>query len=98
MKNSIALCVIVVASSCSSSPVDVSSYDKSCLVDGDCILVSEDACSPCASGAVSAGESDRYFEDYEAAARLCLTTVECLVPNTQPGCRDGGCLPVARVE
>jgi hypothetical protein len=88
------LIALGILGSCTSSPIDLSTYNTTCTVDEECLVVTNDACSRCPFIGVSSTETERYLEEYEAAQRLCFEFVECLPASIDPTCTNGVCQPL----
>ena len=72
------LVVLMMWSGCTpiTGEIDASSYDNSCLLNGDCVTIREgDACDECGCDNAAINRRDRslYERDYERASNTCAT-------------------------
>jgi hypothetical protein len=74
------LVVLMMWSGCTpiTGEIDASSYDNSCLLNGDCVTIREgDACDECGCDNAAINRRDRslYERDYERASNTCASSV-----------------------
>jgi len=83
---------LVSASSACSPSLDINDYDRTCVVDDDCITaVIDDVCNDCAVAAINVTDSDEYRSDLEAAQRTCIAVSDCVF-NGPASCQAGLCV------
>lgn len=89
-------CIILLAFGLSSSctnGIDGSQFDRSCVVDDDCVMVPlDDPCSGCGSDALSVVGAEEAEEELRSAQAWCSDwfTSDCLAPLPAV-CREGFC-------
>ena len=94
-------CLFLLHVGCSSQgdpPLDPANYNRACLVDGDCVLVSRTNCGcSCDSGAIARADLERYQRDL--SGRACdrsppvpFTSSECgACARKEAFCNAGQC-------
>lgn len=87
---------LLLLSACSGTTIDTTSYDRSCMNDGQCAVVFQgDACAacPCVSSAVSTSAVVQYQKDLATLATRCpvvATPVNCPICPKRVGLCTGG--------
>ena len=90
------LSLVVVATACGSSIVDLADYDQTCSVDTECISVpAGDACDcACEVAAVNGKDVGAYMSEWNSKNTTCTNAKVCGVCPALPiaACKNGKCV------
>lgn len=87
--------LLVMATACGSSVVDLADYDQTCSVDTECVAVpAGDVCAcACDIAAVNGRDNAAYMSEWNSKSTTCSGADQCAVCPALPLaiCRSGKC-------